>query len=402
MTAISTAAFVSGQNGYARLFQIPKWGQGNTSGTDLDTVSNNFKLRYHPMYSDYGASVELMMANWASSGTAYCQLTASTTTPRDLEVVVEETSSYYILLVKQNHMGGKVQLDLLSQTATGFLMPLSNDPFTYVPSGKLIRPMSHNVSRSATSTGANASQYARIATVTFSTITTSRTFLLAYWDIERLSSGDSIGLLSVQFRQGTSVNSTAPTVSVQNIAGGYNNSFKFFTRTSTTSTTGIVDLYVLIQNTYSTFAYSIPFEDGNGAANNPSISFPYNLFPSTTMPGGTLVPVPARRQVATLNAQTLSSNGAVTIDASTGDIQHITLAANATSSSITNATIGQRLTIAWYQDATGSRTYVWPSNVKFAGNAAPTASTTAAYRDRVSFYYDGTYWEEDSRAVAVR
>jgi hypothetical protein len=101
-------------------------------------------------------------------------------------------------------------------------------------------------------------------------------------------------------------------------------------------------------------------------------------------------------------AQTLSSSGAVTIDASAGDSQAITLQANATSSSITNPTIGQLLTITWTQDATGSRTYVWPANCKFAGGAAPTASTTAAWKDKVRFEYTGSNWEEIARSVGVR
>lgn len=98
------------------------------------------------------------------------------------------------------------------------------------------------------------------------------------------------------------------------------------------------------------------------------------------------------------SAQTLASNGAVTIDASQGDAL-ITLQANATSSSITNPTIGQKLDITWIQDATGARTYAWPANCKFAGSAP--ADTTASKRSSVTFRYDGTNWNEKARAVAV-
>jgi hypothetical protein len=80
----------------------------------------------------------------------------------------------------------------------------------------------------------------------------------------------------------------------------------------------------------------------------------------------------------------------------------VTLGANATSSTITNPSTGQRLTIAWAQDATGGRTYAWPTGLKFAGGAAPTASTNAFYRDVVTFTYDGSFWVEAGRAVAVR
>lgn len=99
--------------------------------------------------------------------------------------------------------------------------------------------------------------------------------------------------------------------------------------------------------------------------------------------------------------QTLAASGAVTFDASAGNTYVETLGANATSSSITNGTPGQHLTIVWLQDSTGSRTYAWPTNCVFAGGAAPSASTAAGARDSVTFYFDGTDWYETGRAVGV-
>ncbi len=102
--------------------------------------------------------------------------------------------------------------------------------------------------------------------------------------------------------------------------------------------------------------------------------------------------------------QTLAANGAVAFDSRYGQIYVETWQANATSSSITGGTPadGQHLTICWKQDATGGRTYVWPTNCRFAGNAAP-ADTTLSTKTQVSFYYDATdtKWVELSRAVAV-
>lgn len=104
--------------------------------------------------------------------------------------------------------------------------------------------------------------------------------------------------------------------------------------------------------------------------------------------------------IRTVASQTLAANGAVTINAASGDTNQVTLNANATSSSITNGAPGQLLTIEWIQ-GTGSNTYVWPPNCKFAAGAAPTASTTASYRDSVTFRFDGTNWYETARAVGV-
>lgn len=98
-------------------------------------------------------------------------------------------------------------------------------------------------------------------------------------------------------------------------------------------------------------------------------------------------------------SQTLAANGAVTIP-STAD-QNITLQANATSSTISGSPVGgQQLIITWIQDATGGRTYVWPTNCKFAGGAAP-SDTTASKRTSVTFRYDSGNWYELDRAVAV-
>lgn len=98
----------------------------------------------------------------------------------------------------------------------------------------------------------------------------------------------------------------------------------------------------------------------------------------------------------------LTSTGALTLDAATGNVQVVTLTANATSSTIANPNPGQVLTVQWLQGAGGSHTYAWPSSCKFAGGAAPSASTTAGYTDAVSFCYDGAAWKEISRALAIR
>jgi hypothetical protein len=81
-------------------------------------------------------------------------------------------------------------------------------------------------------------------------------------------------------------------------------------------------------------------------------------------------------------AQTLASNGAVVFDATTGCVGRCTLQANATSSTLINGGTNQIFTITFVQDGAGGRTYVWPTNCKFAGGSAP-SDTTAAKRSSV-------------------
>ena len=99
--------------------------------------------------------------------------------------------------------------------------------------------------------------------------------------------------------------------------------------------------------------------------------------------------------------QALSVNGAVTFDAKAPE-QFVNLAANVTSSTINNPIAGQPITITWRQDATGGRTYVWPTDCRFAGGSAP-SDTTASTQTSVTFERNGTTgrYFETSRSVAV-
>lgn len=108
-----------------------------------------------------------------------------------------------------------------------------------------------------------------------------------------------------------------------------------------------------------------------------------------------------RRPIRTTTSQTLASAGAVTFDSASGN-QIVVLNANATSSTISNAINGTEMDITWQQDATGGRTYAWPTKCKFAGGTAP-SDTTASTRTTVRFRYQSFYdrWHEVSRAVAV-
>jgi len=75
-----------------------------------------------------------------------------------------------------------------------------------------------------------------------------------------------------------------------------------------------------------------------------------------------------------------------TFDMSLSNIQRMTLTGNVTSSTFSNSTDGQTVQIVLVQDATGSRTFVWPATVVWPGGA-PTLSTTANAVNRFTFTY---------------
>lgn len=118
---------------------------------------------------------------------------------------------------------------------------------------------------------------------------------------------------------------------------------------------------------------------------------------TATVNGGTTLPRPI---IEVTNSTTLASNGSVTINAATSQYHRVFLQANATSMAISNPSTGARLTIGISQDATGGRTYVWPTDCRFAGNSAP-SDTTANRRTMVTFLYANSIWSEVSRSVAV-
>lgn len=75
-----------------------------------------------------------------------------------------------------------------------------------------------------------------------------------------------------------------------------------------------------------------------------------------------------------------------TFNASLGNTQKITLTGNVTSSTLSNATTGQTINFLICQDATGGRTFVWPTNVKGGMTIGSTLSTCSAQ----DFIFDGT------------
>jgi hypothetical protein len=75
-----------------------------------------------------------------------------------------------------------------------------------------------------------------------------------------------------------------------------------------------------------------------------------------------------------------------TFDASLGNTQKITLTGNVTSSTLSNAVAGQAINFLVCQDATGGRTFVWPTNIK----GGMTIGSTASKCNAQTFIFDGT------------
>lgn len=167
--------------------------------------------------------------------------------------------------------------------------------------------------------------------------------------------------------------------------------------------------YIEVQNSSSTVIAYLN-SGGNWFTNNGSVTTAAYGFTSETNTGmyrigsaqlglavaGTLRAAITATGVKVTNAVTFNSevdNGnsstADTIDWTAGNKQKSTLTGNCTYT-FTAPSGPCNVLLKIVQDATGSRTVVWPASVKWPAGVAPTLTTTANAIDIVSFYYDGT------------
>jgi hypothetical protein len=99
-----------------------------------------------------------------------------------------------------------------------------------------------------------------------------------------------------------------------------------------------------------------------------------------------------------------SISGATNINVATigGSVER-TLTGNVTLTMTAPSGIpGAAVTLMLIQDGTGGRTVSWPSNVKWAGGAAPTLTAAAGSIDIFRFYTDATNFYEIGRTLDVR
>jgi len=105
----------------------------------------------------------------------------------------------------------------------------------------------------------------------------------------------------------------------------------------------------------------------------------YSVYTAGTAPAKFGGPV-----ISGLNAVSFSATP--TFDARLGNTQKITLTGNVTSSTLSNASAGEQINFIICQDATGNRTFAWPSNMKGGMTIGATASKCSAQ----TFIFDGT------------
>jgi len=82
------------------------------------------------------------------------------------------------------------------------------------------------------------------------------------------------------------------------------------------------------------------------------------------------------------------------INAALSNVFYLAMNQNVTSSTITNSSIGQTISVFISQDSTGSRTITWPANFKWAGGTPGVLSTIAGYTDLLTATYrsDGNWY----------
>lgn len=101
------------------------------------------------------------------------------------------------------------------------------------------------------------------------------------------------------------------------------------------------------------------------------------------------------------NATTLVDGASISWDASANQVTSVTLGGNRTLAAPTNLVDGAVYLLMVIQDGTGSRTLSYNAVFKFTGGTAPTLTTTAAAKDILVFYSDGTNMYEIGRSLNV-
>ena len=101
------------------------------------------------------------------------------------------------------------------------------------------------------------------------------------------------------------------------------------------------------------------------------------------------------------NATTLVDGASISWDASANQVTSVTLGGNRTLAAPTNLMDGAVYLLMVIQDSTGGRTLSYNAVFKFTGGTAPTLTTTAAAKDILVFYSDGTNLYEIGRSLNV-
>ena len=101
------------------------------------------------------------------------------------------------------------------------------------------------------------------------------------------------------------------------------------------------------------------------------------------------------------DATTLVDGASISWDASANQVTSVTLGGNRTLAAPTNLVDGAVYLLMVIQDGTGSRTLSYNAVFKFTGGTAPTLTTTAAAKDILVFYSDGTNLYEIGRSLNV-
>jgi hypothetical protein len=96
--------------------------------------------------------------------------------------------------------------------------------------------------------------------------------------------------------------------------------------------------------------------------------------------------VAADKLLASAAPQTLTDGATISWDMAAGFNAKVTLGDNRTLGTPTNPKAGMTYCLAVIQDATGSRTMTWPSAFDWGTTGAPTLTTTASKRDRITLF----------------
>lgn len=133
-------------------------------------------------------------------------------------------------------------------------------------------------------------------------------------------------------------------------------------------------------------------------------AFTGNVTTTNNVTVGGVLTVTGNTSAAQVTATRLIVNGAAytppttvvaaattTINCQNSNVFEVSMGVNIATLTVSNLAAGQTINAYFKQDATGSRTVVWPATFKWVGGTVPVLSTTAAALDMLTATYSTTY-----------
>lgn len=255
-----TAGYITGDTGFARLFRMPKWGDGNTPGVaHAQPKSHVIRIIKSSAGNQTAVATTLTLKHYSrSDGTPQVTVTADAAILDGLEVYVEDTATHWVLVALTRNSGDRVTAEFLSPQESGLVEPIVNEPFTYTPTGHLIKPML--VASRRLPTTATAAQWLKVATITTRAQFSRYSALFVLAETEAINANTTANLFSLQLAHHPLT--SPPTVALWELTSHPRKTFEVHYVTGAADNVGTTEVWVKSDVAFTTLNLTVLSEAG--------------------------------------------------------------------------------------------------------------------------------------------